>query len=366
MRVSLRQSLAVSALLVATITLPVRGQEVILFRPRSSDCQPRPSDCSQPGLPSTMPGSTAAPAAPAVPSQTDVALAPTASRSLGGGDMAMDPGAYIDSAVPRTLFRLRFDAAYENNVPDRAEFFYAKCGCFRFVSPRNPEFDPKAAGPGGPGQQNVHVDYQDISGYLEVAPSNRWSAFVELPVRFLNPDVTKNEDGIADMNFGGKFALIADECQYVTFQMRVYVPTGDAREGLGNDHVSLEPAVLFDRKLSDDLVLFGEFRDWIPVGGSDFAGNIIRYGIGVGYTVYQSCHLRVTPVAELVGWTVLDGKEARADGVHDAGGDTIINAKLGVRIGLGDRSDLAISYGRALTGDVWYKDIARFEYRLAF
>jgi hypothetical protein len=29
-----------------------------------------------------------------------------------------------------THFRLRFDAAFDNPIPDRAEFFYAKCGCF--------------------------------------------------------------------------------------------------------------------------------------------------------------------------------------------------------------------------------------------
>src|SRR5207248_6321693 len=38
---------------------------------------------------------------------------------------------YIDSAVPRTQFRLRYDSAYDNNRPDRAAFFYPKCGCFQ-------------------------------------------------------------------------------------------------------------------------------------------------------------------------------------------------------------------------------------------
>ena len=37
---------------------------------------------------------------------------------------------YIDDAIVQTRLRLRFDAAYDNNRPDRAEFFYAKCGCF--------------------------------------------------------------------------------------------------------------------------------------------------------------------------------------------------------------------------------------------
>ena len=37
-----------------------------------------------------------------------------------------------------------------------------------------------------------------------------------------------------------------------------------------------------------------------------------------------------------------------------------------VEPGMLSRSDLYIGYGRALTGDVWYKEIFRLEYRLIF
>ena len=51
-----------------------------------------------------------------------------------------------------------------------------------------------------------------------------------------------------------------------------------------------------------------------------------------------------------------------------------MNAKLGVRIGLGDgvspgwrnQSDLYIGYGRALTDQVWYENIVRVEFRMRF
>ena len=33
---------------------------------------------------------------------------------------------------------------------------------------------------------------------------------------------------------------------------------------------------------------------------------------------------------------------------------------------LGEQSDVYVGYGRALTGDVWYKDMVRVEYRLHF
>ena len=41
-----------------------------------------------------------------------------------------NPGGYIDGAAPVTQMRLRYDSMYGNNRPDRAEFFYPKCGCF--------------------------------------------------------------------------------------------------------------------------------------------------------------------------------------------------------------------------------------------
>ena len=37
-----------------------------------------------------------------------------------------------------------------------------------------------------------------------------------------------------------------------------------------------------------------------------------------------------------------------------------------VRVGLGDSADIYVGYGRALTGEVWYKDLLRLEYRLTY
>ena len=97
---------------------------------------------------------------------------------------------------------------------------------------------------------------------------------------------------------------------------------------------------------------------------------MLRYGVGVGYDVYQSCDRtrRITPIIELVGWTVLDGKEtANPPGVtQDASGDTIVNVKAGVRFFTGEHSNFYLGYGRALTGEVWYKDLIRAEYGLVF
>src|SRR5262249_3699537 len=140
---------------------------------------------------------------------------------------------------------------------------------------------------------------------------------------------------------------------------------------LGNNHVSLEPALLHYESLGERAALEGELRFWAPVGGTGFAGNIVRYGVGVHYDLAQTCQLKFTPVAELVGWTVLNGKESvvQAWGVPEvfqAAGDTIINAKLGVRVRFGDLADVYAGYGRPLTGDRWYENIWRVEFRLFF
>src|SRR5205085_1898326 len=106
-----------------------------------------PSVPSHPPMPGSMvpPDRTTLPGGMGQPGGTGAAgaeggltgTAETAFASLGSGagvgsSVALAaPGGYIDNAIPKTMFRLRFDAAYDDNRPDRAEFFYAKCGCFR-------------------------------------------------------------------------------------------------------------------------------------------------------------------------------------------------------------------------------------------
>jgi hypothetical protein len=295
---------------------------------------------------------------------------------------------YIDDAIIGTQMKLRFDAAYGNNRPDRAEFFYAKCGCFRELGA-----DPNAPGPApalngrDPNTTRfieTNVDYQDINLELEYALSQEFSVFLETPFRFLNPDVNDNTSGFADMQAGFKWALATSSCDCLTFQLRTYIPTGDARRGLGTDHVSLEPALLYYGQIDERMSLEAELRDWIPISGSsgagtgfdeDFAGNVLRYGVGLAYDVFKcdQCGKRITPVVEVVGWTVLDGlASGSTDGtlagvfVEDAAGDTIVNLKVGTRVAFNRNDSFYVGYGRALTGDVWYQDIARLEYRRTF
>jgi hypothetical protein len=79
----------------------------------------------------------------------------------------------------------------------------------------------------------------------------------------------------------------------------------------------------------------------------------------------------LTPTLTFVGWTVLSGKEAfpQPSGlvtVDDAAGETIVNVKVGMRASSNRFGDVFVGYGRALTGDRWYEDTVRLEWRLAF
>lgn len=202
--------------------------------------------------------------------------------------------------------------------------------------------------------------------------------FVEVPVRFVEFQVNSALDGggVGDINAGFKYALIHDQDEYLTFQLRFYAPTGDSFEGLGTAHATIEPGLLFWKQCSDRLQIQGELRDWQPLGGSDFAGNVIRYGVGLGYNVLNPCcrccdccqnrDVKLQAVAEVVGWTVLSGMELVDDvGPVSAAGDTIVNLKLGPRL-TWNRSSLYAGWGHAITGDAWYRDMVRLEYVHAF
>lgn len=289
-------------------------------------------------------------------------------RGAGAGPTSVG-GGYIDSALPLTQFRLRYDSAYGNNRPDRAEFFYAKCGCFFLAKP--PQLDAQ-----GPIQQETNIDYQELSPYLEYAVTQRFSVFANIPIRFLNPDANANTTGLSDVSFGAKYAVVYNEHRVVTIQLRAITPTGGTREGLGTGNWWVEPGILFLEQLSPRWQAFGEFRgQFFTDRQSDFTGHVLRYGVGSSYMAVDQCWGYVAPVVEFVGWTALSGQELTEIGAQSARGDTIVNAKLGVRIGLGERlpgpgnitkSDLYVGYGRALTGEVWYKDMLRVEYRRFF
>lgn len=287
---------------------------------------------------------------------------------------------YIDDALPESNLRIRFDAASGNTVPDRAEFFYAKCGCYRGLPATHPGFDPNAPGPGGGAADDIKFQQLYLEGELEVVP--HLSVLGQVPLRWLQPQSFiagtgapfSNQSGLGDIRVGAKFAFADTATTVASAKVQFYFPSGDASKGLGTDHASVEPALLLWSELTPVVTLESQFGVWLPVGGSapvptnadgHFAGRLFYYGIGPSFTVFDRGGTRVAPVVELIGWHVQSGNQTSASGSSDATGTNIVNLKIGVRVGV-NRGSFYGGWGRALTDAAWYTDIVRFEYRYGF
>lgn len=284
---------------------------------------------------------------------------------------------YIADGIIEDYVRVRFDAGYDNNVPDRAEFFYAQCGCNGAGAP----------GPGSAGAQDLatSVNFQQLIVDLQYAPHPRVAVFGSIPLRFiqpqsflgetLSPPQTNNTfesgSGFSDIRAGVKGAIVSTDTATLTAQVQFYFASGDAAKGLGTDHTSFETALLFHQTLSDRFTIESQFGDWHPIGGStsggiDYAGDVLFYGVGPSYDLVNTGRLRFAPVIELVGWHVLGGLQQVGPQQLVADGTNIVNLKLGARTMFDEVSSFYVGYGVALTDAKWYNDIIRFEYRYSF
>lgn len=285
---------------------------------------------------------------------------------------------YIDDAVVESKVRVRFEFGLHTDRPDRAEFFYGKCGCYRDLPTNAAAYDPDAAGP-GPGIV-TDLNFQQIYVQGEYAVTDQFSVFGEATGRRIQPQAFSgggprfsDHSGIGDVRAGLKLALIADAEQVATAQVKTFLPSGEARNGLGTGHVAIEPAVLYYRQISDRAAVESQVGVWVPFGGShpvptaadgNFSGNVLFYGIGPSYEIYRSGSARFAPVMELIGWHVLSGNQT--GGTADATGTNIVNLKLGGRFSWAPSGSIYVGWGHALTNAVWYEDIVRFEYRYSF
>jgi len=288
---------------------------------------------------------------------------------------------YVDSAIIGTQLQLRYDYARGADAPDRAEFIYAKCGCYGGDAKGPVGNLPSGADPLTTPLIEYDLDYQEIVLDGEWAFSNRFSAFAEIPFRITRGEVISGAEGIGDIAGGVKLALLADPERYLTLQLRAYLPTGNGVDGLGTEHASLEPGILFHEGSGNRLKAEAEVRLWIPVDGAsnentgitsteNYYGNVLRYGIGLGYDMSPNAQVRFTPVVELVGWRLLGGIGIKAwDGtpanatVTEADGTNIANLKVGARLGVREGDAIYVGYGTALTEEHWYDNIFRVEYR---
>jgi hypothetical protein len=286
-------------------------------------------------LNNAMPGQAQAPATSAPDSETGVS--------------------FIDSALPMSQVRLLIDGNYDFRRPGRAEYLF-----------------PKSGAPGDPGwwRPERRVDWYELTSYFEVAIQSQFSLFGAIATRFVYPDINSDDWGLDDLDIGCKWAFFSCPGLTTTLQVRGTIPTRDG-PGLGSSHFSVEPALLLNFRPMQWLAVEGEVRYWLPITNVDFAGDMVRYGLGLTIGERSYDDFWFTPVIEMVGWTLLGGKELiyfpPDTGIaRSASGETIANAMGGVRFGFGDTGDIYLGYGHAVTGDAWQHWLWRVEFRVRF
>jgi hypothetical protein len=291
-------------------------------------------------------------------------LAMSPGQLMGAGSPAQQPVSdaiaindsfvsFIEGAAPRSLFMMRLEAGYGMRQPTRAEYFLSKGGLPN--SPGYPLIETK-------------VDYQEWDSYAEYALTPWFSMFIQAPYRWLNPNVNQNESGGANMQYGMKLCTWSSAPAIATFEVRLYQPA--AHTDIAFDHWAVEPGLLAAYRWNDNILLEGDIHYWIPIRGTDFSGEVLRYGIGLSYGKRQPNGFWFMPVVEAVGWTVMNGKTILANSpdsylIQDARGQTIINGYLGLRWGYGNL-DFYTGYGRSFTGDAWQRDTIRLEARFVY
>ncbi len=287
-------------------------------------------------------------------------------------NQALRAPSHLDQAVPVDVFRTRVDFQNRMNHPDRAEYFWPKSGVFKYFG--------EAEDAQGPGEAESRVDAMDVSFYAEAMLSYHVSMWTNVPFRSVNPEINQNESGIGDISVGLKWAFILDPNRAVAFQLATIFPSGEGKHGLGAENWYLQPGLLWQESLTENLTFYADVQDRLPVAArSDFTGHVLRYGVGLSY-LFELGNVRVMPLAEVVGWSVLSGKQSFELGkieplMQSARGMTIFDTYYGMRFSLADdtnagsllaMSDLFASYGVTTTANWWFRDQWRLEYRVRF
>ncbi|MEM6468441.1 MAG: hypothetical protein AAF802_02645 [Planctomycetota bacterium] len=268
----------------------------------------------------------------------------------------------MDASQPQNHTRVRFESGYDWENPDRAEFLWSKLG---------------GRGPQLTTPPESSVDYQDIRLISEVG-GDKFSLTTELPLRFVDPTTLGNSGGFGDMVLTTKTVLFTGKQFQMTQVLRNQLATGAPASGRGTGHASMEPGFLFRYQRSCHSMMHSELKLRFPIAGDpDHSGPILRYGFGYARILRDSDTFAVIPTFEVVGWSVLSGRETVpsdllgiAD-VNNLDGLNIVNLYPGVRIVRDAGGDLGVfelgfGAGLTVTSNHWYESMLRMDIAFGF
>lgn len=266
----------------------------------------------------------------------------------------------ITTTQPMNNFRMRLDAAYGIEAPDRAEFLWAK-----IMGARNP-FAVR--------ERETH--YQDMRFMLE-AGGEAFSTQIDIPIRMLDPELNGNTAGMGDMSVTTKTVLVDGRDRWqITQIFRTTFNTGSPMHRTGSGNIKLEPGVACRLRLQDSTYAHSEVTYIIPTAGDPLhQGQILRYGLGFSHVYYETDTTAILPTLEFVGWSVLGGLRTTPPGaspvVVDVDGEHILTIHPGVRFVADTGSDLGlwefgVSGGVGVSDDKWYRGLLRADLRLSY
>lgn len=264
-------------------------------------------------------------------------------RWVAGANSAL----FVDYARPATLTRLRWDAGYHMQFPDRAEYFWAQIGGK------------------GPPRPETNVNYHYLSIYQE-AGTEKFSAFVEMPYWQYNPEQNLGANGFGNLVVGTKAMFLDCELIQMTFQFSTYIPTGSPGKGVSNGHVSLEPSLLAAVKLYPDTFFQMQLSQWIPLGGSPgFQGGIFHYHGSLNHVIARPVQdTEIIGMIEANGWTFQSGSYTDPLlGPQSANNYTYFTLGPSIRLSICDKVDIGFGAQFAVTDAHFADQLYRTELR---
>ena len=120
--------------------------------------------------------------------------------------------------------------------------------------------------------------------------------------------------------------------------------------------------------MTPDCYLQGQFSWWIPIGGDQqYEGDVFHCHFSLNHKLWEPFPgLLFVGTLELNEWTVTDGEVTAPDGTPVAGHATMLSAGPGIRMFVCNKLDTGVGSAISLTGDRWFDELVRVDFRIRF